>query len=112
MRLRERDLAGLTHTLKGAEAKWMTIGLALGFLDDELTIIQHKPLLIPEGVTGYFRDLLSRWLKWAPPNHRWPTLEALATALNEAGEEGRAYDLKQLYLAQNGELRSVVCITL
>ena len=103
MRLSVRDLSVLTRTLKGAAARWKTIGLALGFLDDELTIIQRKPLLIPEGDTGYFRDMLSRWLKWAPPNHRWPTLEVLAAALNEAGEECLAYDLKQQYLSQNGE---------
>ena len=77
--------------------------MALGFLDAELTEIEHKPLLIPEGDTGYFREMLSRWLKWAPSNHLWPTLEALALALNKAGEESLAYDLKEQYLSQNGE---------
>jgi len=89
--------------LKGAVTKWKVIGLALGFLDAELTEIEHKPLLIPEGDMGYFREMLSWWLKWAPSNHPWPTLETLALALNKAGEERLAYDLKEQYLTQNGE---------
>jgi len=79
------------------------IGLALGFLNAELTAIERKPLLIPEGDMGYFREMLSWWLKWAPSNHPWPTLETLALALNKAGEERLAYDLKEQYLTQNGE---------
>ena len=103
LRLKEKDLGVLTDILKGAVTKWKVIGLALGFLDAELTEIEHKPLLIPEGDTGYFREMLSRWLKWAPSNHRWPTLEALALTLNKAGEESLAYNLKEQYLSQNGE---------
>ena len=103
IRLKEKDLANLTHILKGAVAKWKTIGLTLGIPDADLTAIERKPLLIPEGDSGYFRDMLSQWLKWAPPNHRWPTLEALAMVLNEAGEESRAYGLREQYLAPNGE---------
>ena len=49
------------------------------------------------------REMLSRWLKWAPSNHPWPTLEGLALALNKAGKESLAYDLKEQYLTQNGE---------
>ena len=77
--------------LKPATPHWKTIGLALGFLDHELNIIEHKH--VPEGVTGYFREMLSQWLKWAPSNHSWPTLEALQPALQKSGHEGLAVNL-------------------
>ena len=67
----------LTLIMKAAAAEWKTIGDALGFLDSELTLIQRSPMLILEDPIGYFREMLSQWLKWVPPNHPWPTLEAL-----------------------------------
>ena len=74
------------------------MGGALGFSDSDLTIIQNSPMLIPEGPTGYFREMLSQWLKWAPPNHCWPTLEALDAALRNSGHENLAFQLKSLFL--------------
>ena len=44
-------------------------------------------MLIPEGDIAYFRVMMSQWLKWAPPNHSWPTIEALAIALRSSGHE-------------------------
>ena len=67
--------------------------MALGFLNHKLTTIEGKPLLIPEGATGYFREMLSQWLRWAPPNHSWPTLEALQLALQRSGHENLAVSL-------------------
>ena len=96
--LREEDLVLLLETLKPATPQWKTVGLALGFLDHELTTIECTPLLIPEGVTGYFREMLSQWLRWAPLNHPWPTLEGLALALQRSGHEGLAVQLRPMFL--------------
>ena len=101
-RLTTEDLYILTSILKAAAPKWQTIGGALGFENDNLTIIQRKPLLIPESDTGYFREMLSQWLKWAPPNHPWPTIEALAFAIQRIGQEGLAVNLKPMFLQKKG----------
>ena len=95
--LAEPDLHILTEILKPAAPQWKTVGLALGFLDHELTIIEQKLLLIPEGPLGYFRDMLSQWLKWAPPNHSSPTLQSLAPALRRSGHEDLAVKLGSKY---------------
>ena len=100
--LTEKDLVILLETLKPATPQWKAIGLALGFLDYELTTIERTPLLIPEGLTGYFREMLSQWLKWAPPNHSWPTLEALALALHSCGHEGLGVHLIPMFLQKKG----------
>ena len=51
------------------------------------------PLLLPGGVNGFLREMLSQWLKWAPPEHKLPTKECLAAALRYVGEEKIAHDL-------------------
>ena len=100
--LTAQDLHILTSILKAAAPQWKMIGDALGFLDSDLTIIQQSPLLIPEGSPGYFRQILSQWLNWAPPNHPWPTLEALEMALRRSGQENLAFQLRSLFLQQKG----------
>ena len=96
--LTAKDLGNLTTIMKPAVPKWKTIGDTLGFLDSDLNIIQSSPMLIPEAPASYFREMLSQWLKWAPPNHPWPTLEALETALRSSGHEDLALNLKSLFL--------------
>lgn len=59
-------------------------------------------MLIPEGDIAYFRVMMSQWLKWAPPNHSWPTIEALAIALRSSGHEDLAFNLRQLFLQKKG----------
>ena len=88
--------------MKAAAAEWKTIGDALGFLDSDLTLIQCSPMLIPEGPIGYFREMLSQWLKWVPPNHPWPTLEALENALKSSGQESLALQLRHSFLQKEG----------
>ena len=100
--LAERDLHILTEILKPAAPQWREIGGALGILEYDLNIIQHKPMLIVEGSVGYLREALSLWLKWAPPNHHWPTIEALALAVQSIGQEGLAFNLKSLFLQKKG----------
>ena len=96
------DLYYLTTIMKLAAPQWQAVGVALGFLYYDLTTIQNSPMLIPEGPTGYFRQMLSQWLNWAPPNHPWPTLEALEAALRSSGQENLAFQLRSLFLQQKG----------
>ena len=98
----DKDLAILLDTLKPAAPHWKALGLALGFQNYELTTIERTPLLIPEGLTGYFREMLGQWLKWATPIHSWPTLEDLALALQKNGHEGLAVQLRQTLLQKKG----------
>ena len=102
--LSEKDLHILTEILRPATPQWKRVGLALGFLDYELTTIQQKPLLIPEGSPGYFREMLSQWLKWAPPNHPSPTIENLAPALQSSEHEDLAVKLRPEYFQRKGKL--------
>ena len=98
-----KDLYILTEILRPATPQWKTVGLALGFLDYELATIEHKPSLIPEGPSGYFREMLSQWLKWAPPKHSSPTLESLAPALQSSGHEDLAVKLRTSFLQKKGK---------
>ena len=100
--LTEGDLHILSEILKPAAPQWQTLGGALGILEYDLDIIQHKPMLIVEGSLGYLREALSLWLKWAPPNHHWPTVEALTLAVQSTGQEGLAFNLKTLFLQKKG----------
>lgn len=100
--LTPQDLYYLTTIMQQAAPQWQAVGVALGFLYSDLTIIQQSPMLIPEGPTGYFRQMLSQWLNWAPPNHPWPTLEVLEAALRSSGFESLAFQLKSLFLQQKG----------
>ena len=110
--LTAQDLYILTSIMKPAAPQWQAIGGALGFLYSDLTIIQQSPLLIPEGSTGYMQQMLSQWLNWAPPNHPWPTLEALEAALRRSGQESLAFQLRSLFLQQKGSTSSSVINTL
>ena len=93
------DLHGLLILLQCVAAKWRSIGLALGFLDRELHVIEIKPENVDGGPLHCFRDLLSRWLKWEPPNHTWPTVKDLARALRHpfVGEKRLANKLEEEY---------------
>ena len=91
--LREHDLTPLLGFVGRAAAMWKRIGVALKFsknvLDDiAATSGNSSPI-------DCFTDLLSRWLRWAPPNHDLPTLETLAKALRDGtvGEEKMASEL-------------------
>ena len=100
--LTEQDLYDLTKTLRAAAPQWREIGGTLGILDSDLSIIQHNLGLLLEGPPGYFREMLSQWLKWAPPNHDWPTVEALILALQRNGHEGLAAKIGSLTLQKKG----------
>ena len=96
-RLTEDDLYHLTVLLRPAAPKWKEIGGALGIVNSDLSIIEHDPMLIPKGVPGYFREMLSAWLKWAPPNHPWPTVQDLVDAVRQSGHEDLAVKVQTDY---------------
>ena len=105
--LKDQDLHILLGIIKPATSQWKQIGLALGFPYDELTTIEKKPLLIPEGSTGYITEMLNLWLKWAPPKHEYPTLTALAIALQKSGQETIAATLREQFKQQKGIIMRV-----
>ena len=96
------DLYSLTQILRSAAPDWKTVGMALGFPKHEHDIIECNRMLALEGVTGYFREMLSQWLKWAPPNHVSPTVENLAHALQSSGHEDLAVELQKKFLRKKG----------
>ena len=97
--LSRKDHQWLCEAVSAASAKWRNFGMALKFSYHELgAIVNERSLTTDE---HYMQELLSRWLKWAPPNHPLPCVEDLATALCSVGEERTAYDL-YMYLESNG----------
>lgn len=80
-----------------AASQWRIIGIALTFDNNMLDTIQEKNTGKP---MDCFTDMLSRWLKWAPPKHDLPTLKILADALraDTVGEERMAYELELGFL--------------
>ena len=89
--LTEMDLKNILIAVQDIAFRWYDIGIHLEFLDGELKM----PLLLPEGVNGFLREMLSLWLKRAPPKHQLPTIECLAVALRSVGQEKIAHDLIQ-----------------
>ena len=93
------DLHGLLTLLAHAATKWRFIGLALCFSDPHLDIIAHKLTNVVGGPLECFRDMLSQWLRWGPPDHDQPTVNALATALRAptVQEKRLANELQQSF---------------
>ena len=94
--LSRKDHQWLCKAVSEAASNWRALGRELGFNHDELTEVTRCPGL-NEG-KDYMDELLSRWLKRAPPNHLLPCVEDLATALRSksVGEARTAYDLMQM----------------
>ena len=90
--LSRKDHQWLCEAVSEAAANWRDVGKALEFSFDELTAIAYERSLKTD--EHYMDELLSRWLKWAPPKHPLPCVEELATALRSVGEERTAYNLE------------------
>jgi len=103
----EQDLLNLLTIVGGAATQWKTVGTLLGMLNSELATIEQRPLLISEGSTGYFREMLSQWLKRGPPRHDWPSIRSLVSAVRNAGQERMAHDLQENYLLKGGRCTSL-----
>ena len=83
-------------------AYWGEIGVYLGFFTGELKNIHAQENLYNEGVEGFLREMLSRWLQWAPGDDRgskyYATLEALKKAVDRAGRGKTAINLSRVDL--------------
>ena len=72
------DVHALAHHLQGYAYKWEEIGLALGFLPDELQNIKYSALTLAER----FEEVLHLWSQWPNGCHlQAPTKERLVGAL-------------------------------
>jgi len=105
--LSTQDLGILLVVCRSATPRWRAIGIHLGIEVAELDIIRSNPQLIVEGVEGYFQEMLTMWLKRAPPKHQLPCLESLAYALRNIGEERLAMELPESFLQAKGNLCAV-----
>ena len=82
VKLAESVVAEILKLIQGFSFKWDSIGLELGFLPSELSIIRNKPLFLTSAPTSYLTELLSQWIQWPTQDHPTePTLRALCTAL-------------------------------
>ena len=78
----ERDIATLLNLMHNFSNKWNEIGLGLGFVQSELTLIRSNPTLIMDAPVSFLRTLMSQWVQWPTKDHPTrPTLEALCEAL-------------------------------
>lgn len=71
--------------------KWMDLGRELGFKYTEVKNIGASNA--SHGPQVCLQALLDRWLNWAPPNHKFPVIEALITAVRKLGHEKLAWRL-------------------
>ena len=80
--LTERDIAKLLILMRNFSDKWNDIGLGLGFVQSELTLISNNPSLFMSAPVSFLRTLLSQWVQWPTKEHPTkPTLKALCEAL-------------------------------
>ena len=79
----EKDLATLLSLMQNFSYKWNEIGLGLGFVQSELTLISSNPSLFKSAPASFLRMLLSQWVQWPTVKEHptKPTLEALCEAL-------------------------------
>ena len=91
---------------KKACSKWKGIGRELRFTEEELSAIVREP-----GQTGEedcYAAMLMRWLDWAPPNHYFPSVQRLASALHKVGKEKLALDLDEKFNISGGLIMGIL----
>jgi hypothetical protein len=80
-------------------SKWREIGTGLQFTHYELDNIQNKPLLLGTAPASWLKEMISKWLQWAPGDNRgstnYATVESLIIALVKAGLAAAADDLNK-----------------
>ena len=78
--MKTEDVHALAHDLRDYAYKWEEIGLALGFLPDELQNIKYSVSTLTER----FEEVLHLWSQWPNGCHRLaPTKEMLVGALDK-----------------------------
>ena len=84
---------------------WRTLARELGFKLWEVCSIASSPLS-SGGPQTCLEMLLDKWLNWAPPNHGFPTIEDLITAVRKMGQERLAWKLANDKRLKNSTLAS------
>ena len=80
--MRPSDLLRLRDLLCSHSPRWFDIGIGLGFLPDELTLIRNNLALLLGAPVSHLDELLIQWIKWPTEIHpHKPTLMALCEAL-------------------------------
>lgn len=89
--------------LQPIASHWKDLGLQLGLYLEELKTVEATPILIPGGPVAFLREILHKWLNFAPPSNAQPRLTKLCEALRSPSvKQNRvAHDLEQRYQAQN-----------
>ena len=64
--LTQPDHGKICEQLSPHASQWQAIGQHLGFLPEELSPIQAKPLLLAGAPKSYLSAMLASWLQWAP----------------------------------------------
>ena len=64
--LSEKDHTDIYSKLQSQAFKWRDIGRGLGFLEDELKVIENAPALLMQAPKSYLRVMLTQWLQWGP----------------------------------------------
>lgn len=88
--LGKESLDDIFSITKEASSDWKRIGLGLRLSTDTIRDIERTPVLIVEGPTGYYQEVLRQWLLKDDPK---PTVGELAAALNKVGRETEALEL-------------------
>ena len=91
--LKEEDLESLVAFISSARNQWRDVGRNLGFKHAELAAIVPKAGLTSQ--VDYFTEMLSCYMKWAPPNKPYPSTEDVIAALRNVGEHNLARRLEQ-----------------
>ena len=95
------DLSDIMLILTKHAAQWREIGTGLKFTEYELDNIENMPRLHFNAPISTLREMISKWLQWAPRDNRgstsFATLEALKDGLNVAGLAATANDLSKSF---------------
>ena len=96
-RCTQKDENIIYWRLEQYASKWKEIGTGLQFTHYELENILNKPLLLSRAPESWLKEMLSKWLQWAPGDNRgstnYATVEGLIVALVKAGLAAAADDL-------------------
>ena len=97
------DLGFLMNNLQPIASHRTDLGLQLELKLEELKTVEATPILIPGGPVAFLREILHKWLNFAPPSHAQPTLKKLCEALKSPSvKQNRvAHDLEQQYWARS-----------
>ena len=97
-KLSESHLPELLSKLNDHACSWRDIGMHLGFRKGELDNIAANQLLLSESPKSWLKEMLSKWLQWAPGDSRgsnaFASMESLKCALDKSGLARTAHEIE------------------